>query len=878
MSAEEEVKYGETLRRFTSSVDENKLALDIAMLRSKIRTLFAFDSNVEFTMTYVDEDGDSVTLADDDDVRDVVRQSLNPLRITVTLNNGSNGNGVSNTGGSSRAAEPINQALNAGVSELLKSVNEPLRKALESVPVELANRASSSAPALAELVEKMKAVYMSQMSASMASPSVNTESSTVKESKARVSSTEAGSSSLKKKDKHRKGTEGVKFRDVQPPPKGVDLNVPYFGYESFQTPFDATKGAGEGSSGINETTADGVEKKKEEVGSGSLNEPLLRPAAPTSGSPLVDHMNQMRQYCQDRMAAQAAQVAQVAADFKKVATDSGRSPSWTQGMLNATNQCPFTGMPLQTDSDSHGHHRHSRGHHWKRHGLDNNGIGTIFHRGVRCDGCGVHPITGPRYKSKVKEDYDLCSVCFAGMGTASDYFRIDRPMHGFRHHVPFKGFYDPSLRFPPPTLPHALRAPGSKLPRSKLDSRFIVDVNVLDGTVMAPFTPFTKIWRMRNNGSIIWPHGSQLHWIGGDRISNTLSVDVEIPADGLPVDNELDVAVDFTAPELPGRYISYWRMTAPGGQKFGQRVWVLIQVDASMTDLGETSFNLNLPPVTPIPEAANQVPPADHLFSGENSSGVINWEGTSSDSQPKDHELNFPINDSLIIDNGGVSSPMPTLSSPVGPVAPPVSSVFNSTEVENALASLQAGPEVSSRLYPTIGVDSSVEPINYPTVDYSVIPPPVITEYVPASPNAYTSPPVMNDSVPSVLKAYPSPPVMDSGVPSGVSAIPSPSVPVVQTTGPSAQEVSDDQEEALVKDLADMGFKQLDLNKEVLRLNNYDLEKSIDSLCGVSDWDPMLDELQEMGFADDETNRRLLKKNNGSIKRVVMDLINGERA
>jgi next-to-BRCA1 protein 1 len=30
------------------------------------------------------------------------------------------------------------------------------------------------------------------------------------------------------------------------------------------------------------------------------------------------------------------------------------------------------------------------------------------------------------------------------------------------------------------------------------------------------------------------------------------------------------------------------------------------------------------------------------------------------------------------------------------------------------------------------------------------------------------------------------------------------------------------------------------------------------------------------GFHDDETNKRLLKKNNGSIKRVVMNLINGE--
>ena len=99
---------------------------------------------------------------------------------------------------------------------------------------------------------------------------------------------------------------------------------PYFGYELFQTPVDAIKGLGEGSLGTNKNTADGAEKKMDEVSNWSLNEPLLRPAAPTSGSPLVDHKNQMTQYCQDRMAAQAAQVA---AEFKKVATDSGRSSS-----------------------------------------------------------------------------------------------------------------------------------------------------------------------------------------------------------------------------------------------------------------------------------------------------------------------------------------------------------------------------------------------------------------------------------------------------------------------------------------------------------------------------------------------------------------------
>lgn len=64
--------------------------------------------------------------------------------------------------------------------------------------------------------------------------------------------------------------------------------------------------------------------------------------------------------------------------------------------------------------------------------------------------------------------------------------------------------------------------------RPKLDSRFIQDVNILDGTIMAPLTRFTKIWRMRNNGNLVWPQGTQLVWIGGDRLSDKFSVELEV--------------------------------------------------------------------------------------------------------------------------------------------------------------------------------------------------------------------------------------------------------------------------------------------------------------------------------------------------------------
>lgn len=42
-----------------------------------------------------------------------------------------------------------------------------------------------------------------------------------------------------------------------------------------------------------------------------------------------------------------------------------------------------------------------------------------------------------------KDDFDLCSICFAAMGSEADYIRIDRPVHyQYRHPRPFRGLYD----------------------------------------------------------------------------------------------------------------------------------------------------------------------------------------------------------------------------------------------------------------------------------------------------------------------------------------------------------------------------------------------------------------------------------------------------
>ncbi|KAL5750604.1 hypothetical protein ACOSP7_025207 [Xanthoceras sorbifolium] len=769
------VKYGDTLRRFNACVYENeKLDLDIKGLMEKILCLFNFPPEADLTLTYVDEDGDIVTLVDDDDLCDVMRQRLKFLRINVQLNSDRIGKSYVRSSGSStplrspRVQQPLPD-LNNKVAEILKSMPESLREALSKQSLDFASKAASSSPMLADLVESFLKVGLSQLnlvsqsqsgvqsntqaeaSESVIGPSVPRDQNSSKDGglKAMLSKQTVLDSNIKSNQEvdcgNAKRGAGTPFMRIS---SSVDLNLP----PSDSDPIGSTT-VGLAPAVSHASVGDDT---KEAISGKCVGSVVATSSADPTGSCNVDQPRTINLGC------------------------------------NPSTECPFSGIPLPNDLAGNGHPRIGSP---KR-----NGWVGMFHKGVQCDGCGAHPIMGPRFKSKVKEDYDLCTICFDAMGNETDYIRMDRPVH-YRHPRSFKGF-DHSLWFRTPASPQILRDCRIRASRPMLDSRFISDVNVMDGTMMAPSTPFTKIWRLRNSGTMAWPRGAQLSWIGGDRFSDAVSVEIEIPADGLPVEGELDIAVDFTAPLLPGRYISYWRMASPSGLKFGQRVWVLIQVDASLKDSMQ-GLNLNLPPennrskgpeiidtnVQPIVDGGFQES-CDPCTVAEPVKPVV-------EEQPKkeqEQDLNFPINDSLLVGNG---------ASPSAPPPPPPQTPWASSTV------------------------------SYPIID--------LTEAAPAE-AAYATPTF-------------------TGVP----------------TSPEEVDDKDAVEQSLLKELEEMGFRQVDLNKEILRMNEYNLEQSVDDLCGVAEWDPILEELQEMGFPDEEMNRKLLKKNNGSIKRVVMDLLTGEK-
>ncbi|XP_041996579.1 protein JOKA2-like [Salvia splendens] len=505
------VKYGNVLRRFNAPITDDKLFVNMDRLREKILSLFSLAPDTDLMLTYLDEDDEVITLVDDNDLHDIVKQELDPVRVTLNVNNVTNAN------------------------QTYSNVSYP----------------------------------------PLPRPNLIT----------RNSGSAAG-------DAFKKATSTTWY----PKKDDVDLGL-------------------------------------------------------------------IRRVC----------------GITPLENISAASPH------SASDANPFRGSHGQDDSS-----------------------GSYCHWGVGCDGCGIVPIVGPRFKSKVKLDYDLCLDCHSKIGNDNDYVRIDRPEIA-RHHLPYSRARDRGA------IPRVLRCLKFEPSVEKLDSRFIQDVNIFDGAVMEPLTPFTKIWRMRNSGTLAWPKKTKLVWIGGDQLTDAESIEVPIPDAGLLVDQELDVSIHFISPNHSGRYISYWRMASPSGEKFGQRVWVIIQVEAPAIEEEsprETlrNLNLNLPPPPPI--------------------------------------FKLP---------------------PPPPRRTPIASIPESIELRKK----------------------------------------------------------------SLM------------------------------------------EDKLLGELKEMGFEQVDRNKQLLRMNGYDLDQAVGDLCGVSEWDRILEELEEMGFHNTEMNKKLLTKNNGSIKRVVMDLIAG---
>merc|ERR1711959_333280 len=50
-------------------------------------------------------------------------------------------------------------------------------------------------------------------------------------------------------------------------------------------------------------------------------------------------------------------------------------------------------------------------------------------------------------------------------------------------------------------------------------SKFLENITLSDGSVVHPGQSLKKVWKVKNNGDIPWPHGCFLRCVGGDSMN-----------------------------------------------------------------------------------------------------------------------------------------------------------------------------------------------------------------------------------------------------------------------------------------------------------------------------------------------------------------------
>ncbi|KAF9922004.1 hypothetical protein FBU30_007924 [Linnemannia zychae] len=278
--------------------------------------------------------------------------------------------------------------------------------------------------------------------------------------------------------------------------------------------------------------------------------------------------------------------------------------------------------------------------------------------GVVCDGCNSD-IYGVRYKCGNCADYDLCGNCEA----------LPQPIHDPTHiFLKIRKPIAPRLAAATPLLPNmyhrgwgkalnsscissekkctmpvdhkcpivsvcksspTIASPTSinppinetlpPLPKETLKGNFVKDITLKDGSAMKSSATFVKVWEMSNPGPDVWPEGTVLQFVGGDRMfieEEKMMNCPEIKVSQVKVGENTCISATLKAPSIPGRYISYWRLVSPTGERFGHRVWCDILVHDESANVAAPippSEKTVVPSVIPEPIDQTFVPAKEEM-------------------------------------------------------------------------------------------------------------------------------------------------------------------------------------------------------------------------------------------------------------------------
>ncbi|KZT72898.1 hypothetical protein DAEQUDRAFT_754913 [Daedalea quercina L-15889] len=152
-----------------------------------------------------------------------------------------------------------------------------------------------------------------------------------------------------------------------------------------------------------------------------------------------------------------------------------------------------------------------------------------------------------------------------------------------------------------------------------LFASFVSDNNIPDGQVFPPGAEFVKSWKMVNQGAGDWPESTKLVFVAGDRMAPHANAARSVKVGSVKAGAEVEiVAGEMKAPEIPGKYVSYWRLSDGEGTQFGHSIWVDITVaevtratsSLSTTDESLAASSVIMPQAAEIDNAPRVVLPS----------------------------------------------------------------------------------------------------------------------------------------------------------------------------------------------------------------------------------------------------------------------------
>ncbi len=137
-----------------------------------------------------------------------------------------------------------------------------------------------------------------------------------------------------------------------------------------------------------------------------------------------------------------------------------------------------------------------------------------------------------------------------------------------------------------PTMPVTL--PSITVP-AIADKSVWISNNPTDGTSLTPGQTFTLTWKVQNTGTTTWNTNYSVRFYTGTKVgANNFNLSKTVNPNDV-----LDIPVQMTAPNDPGKYTTYWVITNDQGVNFRPLSF---------------EFNVSGPTATPAPAEATQTP------------------------------------------------------------------------------------------------------------------------------------------------------------------------------------------------------------------------------------------------------------------------------